>query len=94
MLTGATHTEMHGCLPRRPVGFPNASGTHPAENGMIPEMLSASAAGNTYWSASGTLTDDRDDVALDAAVTLAVPGRGFERWYGSSGRRPISGIRT
>ena len=54
LLTGRNHTRNSmACITEAAVGFPNASGTIPPENGMVSEIL-GEQGWNTYASASGT----------------------------------------
>ena len=54
LLTGRNHTRNSmACITEAAIGFPNASGTIPPENGMLPGCW-VSSAGTPTWSASGT----------------------------------------
>ncbi len=54
LLTGRNHTRNSmACITEAAIGFPNASGTIPPENGTISEIL-GERAGTRTWSASGT----------------------------------------
>ncbi len=54
LLTGRNHTRNSmACITEAAIGFPNASGTIPPENGML-SRSSASKAGTPTWWASGT----------------------------------------
>ena len=54
LLTGRNHTRNSmACITEAAIGFPNASGTVPPENGMLPEIL-GELGGTRTWSASGT----------------------------------------
>jgi arylsulfatase A-like enzyme len=84
LLTGRNHTRNSmACITEAAVGFPNASGTIPPENGMLPEILSE-RGWNTYmvgkWHLCPTLE-------MNVASTRRnwPSGRGFERWYGFLG---------
>ena len=54
LLTGRNHTRNSmACITEAAIGFPNASGVIPPENGQIQEILGG-AAGTPTWSESGT----------------------------------------
>ena len=54
LLNGRNHTRNSmACITEAAIGFPNASGTIPPENGMLSEILERGAAGTPTWSASG-----------------------------------------
>ena len=84
LLTGRNHTRNSmACITEAAVGFPNASGTIPPENGMISEIL-GERGWNTYMVGKWHLCPT---VEMNVAVhppELAI-GRGFERWYGFLG---------
>jgi len=84
LLTGRNHTRNSmACITEAAIGFPNASGTIPPENGMLPEIL-GELGWNTYMVGKWHLCPDGE-------MNLASPrrnwpsGRGFERWYGFLG---------
>jgi arylsulfatase A-like enzyme len=53
LLTGRNHTRNSmACITEAAIGFPNASGTIPPENGMVSEILGERAGTPTWW-ASG-----------------------------------------
>ena len=93
LLTGRNHTRNSmACITEAAVGFPNASGTIPPENGMLPEIL-GERGWNTYMVGKWHLCPT---VEMNIASTRRnwPSGRGFERWYGSWAPRPTSGIPT
>ncbi|MEP6952765.1 MAG: arylsulfatase [Solirubrobacteraceae bacterium] len=84
LLTGRNHTRNSmACITEAAIGFPNASGVIPPENGQIQEILGAQGW-NTYMVGKWHLCPD-------AEMNLASPrrnwptGRGFERFYGFLG---------
>ena len=84
LLTGRNHTRNSmACITEAAVGFPNASGTIPPENGMLPEIL-AEQGWNTYMVGKWHLCPT---VEMNVASTRRnwPSGRGFERWYGFLG---------
>ena len=84
LLTGRNHTRNSmACITEAAVGFPNASGTIPPENGMLPEIL-AERGWNTYMVGKWHLCPT---VEMNVASTRRnwPSGRGFERWYGFLG---------
>jgi arylsulfatase A-like enzyme len=84
LLTGRNHTRNSmACITEAAVGFPNASGTIPPENGMIPEIL-AERGWNTYMVGKWHLCPT---IEMNVASTRRnwPSGRGFERWYGFLG---------
>jgi arylsulfatase A-like enzyme len=84
LLTGRNHTRNSmACITEAAVGFPNASGTIPPENGMLPEIL-GELGWNTYMVGKWHLCPT---VEMNLASTRRnwPSGRGFERWYGFLG---------
>jgi arylsulfatase A-like enzyme len=84
LLTGRNHTRNSmACITEAASGFPNASGTIPPENGMIPEILDE-AGWNTYMVGKWHLCPT---IEMNVASTRRnwPSGRGFERWYGFLG---------
>jgi arylsulfatase len=84
LLTGRNHTRNSmACITEAAVGFPNASGTIPPENGMIPEIL-GELGWNTYMVGKWHLCPT---VEMNLASTRRnwPTGRGFERFYGFLG---------
>jgi arylsulfatase A-like enzyme len=84
LLTGRNHTRNSmACITEAAVGFPNASGTIPPENGMLPEIL-GEQGWNTYMVGKWHLCPT---VEMNVASTRRnwPSGRGFERWYGFLG---------
>ncbi|HET7246390.1 MAG TPA: arylsulfatase [Streptosporangiaceae bacterium] len=84
LLTGRNHTRNSmACITEAAVGFPNASGTIPPENGMLPEIL-GELGWNTYmvgkWHLCPTI-----EMNLAATRRNWPTGRGFERFYGFLG---------
>jgi arylsulfatase A-like enzyme len=84
LLTGRNHTRNSmACITEAAVGFPNASGTIPPENGMLSEIL-ADRGWNTYMVGKWHLCPT-DEMNLAATRRNWPSGRGFERWYGFLG---------
>ncbi|WP_246393951.1 arylsulfatase [Pseudonocardia pini] len=84
LLTGRNHTRNSmACITEAASGFPNASGTIPPENGMLPEIL-GECGWNTYMVGKWHLCPT---VEMNLAATRRnwPSGRGFERWYGFLG---------
>jgi arylsulfatase A-like enzyme len=84
LLTGRNHTRNSmACITEAASGFPNASGTIPPENGMLPEIL-GERGWNTYMVGKWHLCPT---VEMNLAATRRnwPSGRGFERWYGFLG---------
>src|ERR1035438_9938718 len=84
LLTGRNHTRNSmACITEAAIGFPNASGTIPPENGMLSEIL-AERGWNTYMVGKWHLCPT---VEMNVASTRRnwPSGRGFERWYGFLG---------
>ena len=83
-LTGRNHTRNSmACITEAAIGFPNASGTVPPENGMLPEIL-GELGWNTYMVGKWHLCPT-DEMNLAATRRNWPTGRGFERWYGFLG---------
>ncbi len=84
LLTGRNHTRNSmACITEAATGFPNASGTIPPENGMLPEIL-GELGWNTYCVGKWHLCPS---VEMNLAATRRnwPTGRGFERFYGFLG---------
>jgi arylsulfatase A-like enzyme len=84
LLTGRNHTRNSmACITEAAVGFPNASGTIPPENGMLPEIL-GERGWNTYMVGKWHLCPT---IEMNVASTRRnwPSGRGFERFYGFLG---------
>jgi arylsulfatase A-like enzyme len=84
LLTGRNHTRNSmACITEAASGFPNASGTIPPENGMLPEIL-GELGWNTYMTGKWHLCPT---VEMNLAATRRnwPTGRGFERFYGFLG---------
>ena len=84
LLTGRNHTRNSmACITEAAVGFPNASGTIPPENGMLPEIL-GERGWNTYMVGKWHLCPT---IEMNVASTRRnwPSGRGFERSYGFLG---------
>jgi hypothetical protein len=84
LLTARNHTRNSmACITEAAVGFPNASGTIPPENGMISEIL-GELGWNTYivgkWHLCPTV-----EMNLASTRRNWPSGRGFERLYGFLG---------
>ena len=71
------------CITEAAIGFPNASGTIPPENGTLPEIL-GELGWNTYMVGKWHLCPD-DEMNLASTRRNWPTGRGFERWYGFLG---------
>jgi arylsulfatase len=84
LLTGRNHTRNSmACITEAAVGFPNASGTIPPENGMLPEIL-GELGWNTYMVGKWHLCPT-DEMNLASMRRNWPTGRGFERFYGFLG---------
>ncbi len=84
LLTGRNHTRNSmACITEAAIGFPNASGTIPPENGAISEIL-GELGWNTYMVGKWHLCPD-DEMNLASTRRNWPSGRGFERWYGFLG---------
>jgi arylsulfatase A-like enzyme len=84
LLTGRNHTRNSmACITEAAIGFPNASGTIPPENGMLPEIL-GERGWNTYMVGKWHLCPT-DEMNLASTRRNWPTGRGFERWYGFLG---------
>jgi arylsulfatase A-like enzyme len=84
LLTGRNHTRNSmACITEAASGFPNASGTIPAENGMVSEIL-GDQGWNTYIVGKWHLCPT-DEMNLAATRRNWPTGRGFERFYGFLG---------
>jgi arylsulfatase len=84
LLTGRNHTRNSmACITEAAIGFPNASGTIPPENGMLSEIL-GERGWNTYMVGKWHLCPT-DEMNLAAVRRNWPTGRGFERWYGFLG---------
>jgi len=84
LLTGRNHTRNSmACITEAAIGFPNASGTIPAANGMLSEILGG-LGWNTYLVGKWHLCPE---VEMNVASTRRnwPSGRGFERSYGFLG---------
>ena len=84
LLTGRNHTRNSmACITEAAIGFPNASGTIPPENGMLPEML-GELGWNTYMVGKWHLCPT-DEEHLAATRRNWPTGRGFARYHGFLG---------
>jgi len=84
LLTGRNHTRNSmACITEAAVGFPDASGTIPPENGMLSEIL-GELGWNTYMVGKWHLCPT-DEMNLASTRRNWPSGRGFERWYGFLG---------
>jgi arylsulfatase len=84
LLTGRNHTRNSmACITEAAIGFPNASGTIPPQNGMLSEIL-GERGWNTYMVGKWHLCPT---VEMNLAATRRnwPTGRGFERFYGFLG---------
>ena len=83
-LNGRNHTRNSmACITEAAIGFPNASGTIPPENGMLSEIL-GEAGWNTYMVGKWHLCPTAE-MNLASTRRNWPTGRGFERWYGFLG---------
>jgi arylsulfatase A-like enzyme len=84
LLTGRNHTRNSmACITEAAVGFPNASGAIPPENGQIQEILAA-RGWNTYMVGKWHLCPEAE-MNLASTRRNWPTGRGFERFYGFLG---------
>src|SRR5262245_22256131 len=84
LLTGRNHTRNSmACITEAAIGFPNASGSIPPENGMVSEVLGR-LGWNTYIVGKWHLCPT-DEMNLAAVRDNWPLGRGFERFYGFLG---------
>jgi arylsulfatase len=84
LLTGRNHTRNSmACITECAVGFPNASGAIPPENGQIQEILGAEGW-NTYMVGKWHLCPE-SEMNLASSRRNWPTGRGFERFYGFLG---------
>ena len=84
LLTGRNHTRNSmACITEAAIGFPNASGTIPPENGMLSEIL-GQRGWNTYMVGKWHLCPT-DEMNLASTRRNWPSGRGFERSYGFLG---------
>jgi arylsulfatase A-like enzyme len=84
LLTGRNHTRNSmACITEAAIGFPNASGTIPPENGMISEIL-GERGWNTYMTGKWHLCPEAE-MNLASTRRNWPTGRGFERFYGFLG---------
>jgi arylsulfatase A-like enzyme len=84
LLTGRNHSRNSmACITEGAIGFPNASGTIPPENGMLPEIL-GELGWNTYMVGKWHLCPT-DEMNLASTRRNWPTGRGFERFYGFLG---------
>ncbi len=80
LLTGRNHTRNSmACITEAAIGFPNASGTIPPENGTLAEIL-GELGWNTYMVGKWHLCPD-DEMNLASTRRNWPGGRGFERSY-------------
>ena len=83
-LTGRNHTRNSmACITEAAIGFPNASGVIPPENGLISEILTGSGW-NTYALGKWHLCPE-SEMNLASSRRNWPSGRGFERFYGFLG---------
>jgi arylsulfatase len=84
LLTGRNHTRNSmACITEAAIGFPNASGTIPPENGMLSEIL-AEKGWNTFMVGKWHLCPT-DEMNLASTRRNWPSGRGFHRSYGFLG---------
>jgi arylsulfatase A-like enzyme len=86
LLTGRNHTRNSmACITEAAVGFPNASGTIPPENGMLPEILNE-LGWNTYTVGKWHLCPESEMNLASTRRNWPV-GRGFDRFYAAVSTR-------
>jgi arylsulfatase len=84
LLTGRNHTRNSmACITEAAIGFPNASGTIPPENGMISEII-GERGWNTYAVGKWHLCPEAEENVASPRRNWPT-GRGFERYYGFLG---------
>jgi arylsulfatase A-like enzyme len=84
LLTGRNHTRNSmACITEAAIGFPNASGVIPPENGQIQEILGAQGW-NTYMVGKWHLCPEAEMNLASSRRNWPI-GRGFERFYGFLG---------
>src|SRR6201996_1160290 len=84
LLTGRNHTRNSmACITEAAIGFPNASGVIPPENGQIQQIL-GERGWNTYMVGKWHLCPDAE-MNLASTRRNWPTGRGFERFYGFLG---------
>jgi arylsulfatase A-like enzyme len=84
LLTGRNHTRNSmACITEAAIGFPNASGVIPPENGQIQEIL-GERGWNTYMVGKWHLCPEAE-MNLASSRRNWPTGRGFERFYGFLG---------
>ncbi len=84
LLTGRNHTRNSmACITEAAIGFPNASGVIPPENGNIAEIL-GERGWNTYMVGKWHLCPEAE-MNLASTRRNWPTGRGFERFYGFLG---------
>jgi arylsulfatase len=84
LLTGRNHTRNSmACITEAAVGFPNASGVIPPENGQIQEILGASGW-STYMVGKWHLCPEAEMNLASSRRNWPI-GRGFDRYYGFLG---------
>ncbi len=84
LLNGRNHTRNSmACITEAAIGFPNASGVIPRENGMISQIL-AERGWNTYIVGKWHLCPE-SEMNLASTRRNWPSGRGFERFYGFLG---------
>ncbi len=93
LLTGRNHTRNSmACITEAPIGFPNASGTVPPENGMLSEVL-GERGWNTYMVGKWHLCPT-DEMNLAARGATGRPAAASSAGTASSALRRTSGIPT
>jgi arylsulfatase A-like enzyme len=84
LLTGRNHTRNSmACITELAIGFPNASGTIPPENGTLSEIL-GELGWNTYIVGKWHLCPEAEMNLASTRRNWPI-GRGFERFYGFLG---------
>ena len=94
LLTGRNHTRNSmACITEAAIGFPNASGTIPPENGMLPEILGELGLEHLHGRQVAPVPRRRDEPRRRRGAT-GRPAAGSSAGTASSAPRRASGIRT
>ena len=96
LLTGRNHTRNSmACITEAAIGFPNASGTVPPENGMLPEVLGADLSSIRKLDCPLILFAGRYDVNVNSDVAaewfakVKAPAKQFV-WFENSAHLPMT----
>ena len=94
LLTGRNHTRNSmACITEAAIGFPNASGTVPPENGMLSEILGERGLEHVHGRQVASVPDRRDEPRRRRGVTGRAAADSSAGTASSAPRR-TSGIRT